>query len=65
MAEVGAWAVVQECLDAYHQRRSAMTGGSYATGGITSLELPRAVTLLPEAGPALLSGYETRVSGLV
>lgn len=57
MAELGAWGVVQECLDAYHQRRSA-TGG--ATGAGSPLELPRVVSLLPEAGPSLLSAYETR-----
>lgn len=67
MAEAGAWSVVQACLDEYHQRRSVAvaTGSGNADGGSAagSTEiLPRAVGLLPEAGPALLSGYEARGS---
>lgn len=61
MAEVGAWTVVQGCLDAYHQRRSATTGVNL-TSAVASPELPRAVSQLPEAGPALLSAYEARVN---
>lgn len=59
MAEVGAWGVIQACLDEYHQRRSATN----ITAGTTTKQedlLPRAVMLLPEAGPALLSAYESR-----
>lgn len=65
MAEAGAWAVVQECLDAYHERRSA-TGGNFG-GSVGSANdslpvlLPRTILLLPEAGPALLSAYEARM----
>ncbi|CAN0281557.1 unnamed protein product [Ectocarpus fasciculatus] len=67
LTEAGAWSVVQACLDEYHQRRSvaAPTGSGSADGGsaVGSTEvLPRAVGLLPEAGPALLSGYEARGS---
>lgn len=58
IAEVGAWAVVQSCLDEYHQRRSAVA--ATASVAAASPLLPRAVALLPEAGPALLSGYESR-----
>ncbi|CAM9980549.1 unnamed protein product [Ectocarpus sp. 6 AP-2014] len=69
MAEAGAWSVVQACLDEYHQRRSVAVatgsgnadGGSAATAGSTEM-IPRAVGLLPEAGPALLSAYEARGS---
>ncbi|CAM9890677.1 unnamed protein product, partial [Ectocarpus sp. 12 AP-2014] len=68
MAEAGAWCVVQACLDEYHQRRSVAvaTGSGNADGGSTAAGstqmLPRAVGLLPEAGPALLSAYEARGS---
>lgn len=61
MAEAGAWAVVQDCLDAYHQRRGAISGVSGSGKfGATAAELPRVVGLLSEAGPALLSGYDAR-----
>eukprot|EP00752_Nemacystus_decipiens_P008545 g7632.t1 len=60
IAELGAWAVVQSCLDEYHQRRSAFAATtSSSAAGATPL-LPRAVALLPEAGSALLSAYESR-----
>lgn len=59
LAEAGAWAVVQSCLDEYHQRRSAVATSATATSTTGPL-LPRAVALLPEAGPALLSAYESR-----
>lgn len=68
MAEAGAWSVVQDCLDEYHQRRSVAvaTGSGNADGGSAAAGstemLPRAVGLLPEAGPALLSAYEARGS---
>ncbi|CAM9423221.1 unnamed protein product [Ectocarpus sp. 4 AP-2014] len=68
MAEAGAWSVVQACLDEYHQRRSVAvaTGSGNADGGSAAAGstemLPRAVGLLPEAGPALLSAYEARCS---
>ncbi|CAN0191178.1 unnamed protein product [Ectocarpus sp. 12 AP-2014] len=69
MAEAGAWSVVQACLDEYHQRRSVAvtTGSGNADGGLAAAAgsretLPRAVGLLPEAGPALLSAYEARGS---
>lgn len=66
MAEFGAWGVVQSCLDEYHQRRSVSVGVDVGDGdgkkkrASMASSLPRAVALLPEAGPALLSGYETR-----
>lgn len=61
MAEAGAWAVVQGCLDAYHQRRGAIGGVSRSSKfGATAAELPRVIGLLSEAGPALLSGYDAR-----
>lgn len=63
MAEFGAWGVVQSCLDEYHQRRSvSFSDGEMSQASKASSSLPRAATLLPEAGPALLSGYETRGS---
>ncbi|CAM9599989.1 unnamed protein product, partial [Hapterophycus canaliculatus] len=60
MAEVGAWGVVQACLDEYHQRRSATNTVAVGANTKQGEVLPRAATLLPEAGPALLSAYESR-----
>lgn len=56
VAEVGAWAVVQGCLNTCHERLSA-AGAGYAA---SSSEFPRPVALLSAAGPALLSAYEVR-----
>ncbi|CAM9966320.1 unnamed protein product, partial [Phaeothamnion confervicola] len=53
-AEAAAWAVVQRCLDGYHQRRSAAASGK---GAPTS-----SVVLLAEAGPVLLAGYQERMA---
>eukprot|EP00611_Tribonema_gayanum_P020280 TRINITY_DN3671_c0_g1_i2.p1 TRINITY_DN3671_c0_g1~~TRINITY_DN3671_c0_g1_i2.p1 ORF type:complete len:406 (-),score=127.91 TRINITY_DN3671_c0_g1_i2:41-1258(-) len=57
-AEAAAWGVVRQCVDRYHQRISAMQGGS----GM-QLRASAAVQLVESCGEPLLAMYKQHASG--